>query len=39
MRWRIMWPVFWFLMHLGRLLPRYAFNLTVVARKKQPNRN
>jgi len=33
MRWRIMWPVFWFLMHLGRLFPRYAFNLTVVAKK------
>ncbi len=34
MRWKIMWPVFWFLMHLGRLVPRYAFNLTIVARKK-----
>ena len=34
MRWRVMWPLFWFLMHLGRLFPRCAFNLTIVARKK-----
>jgi SAM-dependent methyltransferase len=33
MRWKIMTPVFWFLMRLGRLFPRYAFNLVIVARK------